>query len=96
MFNNHCRRASKECARSLGNNLLIFRKIGQYFIFLRRQFHVFQYVVLNKRMFELECSSEDVPITNVTNLEEKDGFMAASLMMLLLSQVAAMLLIKVS
>lgn len=47
-------------------------------------------------MFQLECSSEDVPITNVTNLEEKDGFMAASLMMLLLTQVAAMLLIKVS
>lgn len=53
-------------------------------------------MVLNKRVFQLECSSEDVPNTNVTNLEEKDGFMAASLMMLLLTQVAAMILRKVS
>lgn len=54
-----------------------------------------QYVVPNK-MFQLECCSENVPNTNVINLKEKDGFMAASLKMLLLAQVAAMILTKVS
>lgn len=53
-------------------------------------------MVPNKKMFQLECCSENVPNTNVINLKEKDGFMAASLKMLLLAQVAAMILTKVS
>lgn len=55
-----------------------------------------QYVVLNKRMFQPECCSENIPNTNVMNLKERNGFMAASLMMLLVAQVATMILTKVS
>lgn len=51
-------------------------------------------MVLNKRLFQLECCSESVPNTNVINLKEKDGFTAVSLTMLLLAQVAAMILTK--
>lgn len=47
-------------------------------------------------MFQPECCSENIPNTNVINLKEKDGFMAASLTMLLLAQVVAMTLTEVS
>lgn len=47
-------------------------------------------------MFQPECCSENLPNTNVINLKENDGFMAASLTMLLLAQVVAMILTKVS
>lgn len=49
------------------------------------------YSVPNKRMFQLECCSENVPNTNVINLKEKDGFMAGRLTMLLLTQVATVI-----
>lgn len=91
MFNNHSRRAS-----SCVPTEYFSEKLANISSSSEGNFMFSQYGVLNKRMFQLGCCSENVPDTHVINLKEKGESMTVSLTMPLVAQVAAMILVKVS